>query len=87
GDGAGHVPPHREMEETEDREDSWPRVGLRQGLNGVARQWAGAWSARCGGDLGSHRNPAAPANCQRGLPVKARSRPNPQKSNLFLNPT
>jgi hypothetical protein len=37
------------------------RFSMRQGLNRVARKWAGAWPAWCGGDFRSHRKPAGPA--------------------------
>ena len=60
----------------------WVGIGcyqaLRQGLNRVARQGGRAWPARRGGDFRSHRKPAGPAQGNRGLPVKARSRPKKQ---------
>jgi hypothetical protein len=48
---------------------------LRAGLSQVARKVGGAWPARCGGDLGSHRKAAGPATGKRGLPAKARNPP------------
>jgi|GEM_PF-997231 len=51
---------------------------LRQGLNRGARKGGGAWPARRGGDFRSPRKPAGTAPGNRGLPVKARSRPKNQ---------
>ena len=49
-----------------------PAAGIEPG----SPQDAGTWPARCGGDVRSPRKPAGPDTGSRGLPGKARSRPN-----------
>jgi hypothetical protein len=58
---------------------------LRQGLKPVARKAGNTGPACCGGDLGSPRKAAGPGVSGRGLPLKARSRPN-HKPLHFLTP-